>query len=48
MTAGLLREKPLHEVHKLAVEVSAYVCMHKGATPLLPEGLTKPFHDLSI
>lgn len=43
MTAGLLRKKSLKEVHKLAVEVSAFVCTHKGATPELPENLLRSF-----
>ena len=43
MTAGLLRKKSLKEIHKLAVEVSAFVCTHKGATPELPENLLRSF-----
>ena len=45
MTAGLLREIPLHEVHQLAVNVSAFVCANKGATPTLPASLIKPFQS---
>ncbi len=37
--ASLLRGKPVPEAHKLAVEVSAYVCTQSGAMPELPEVL---------
>lgn len=37
LVKGILAGKKLSEVHKLAVEVSAYVCTQKGATPDLPE-----------
>ncbi len=39
MVAGLLHKKPLEEVHRLAVDVSAYVCTQEGATPSLPDDL---------
>jgi fructokinase len=39
LISGLLRGKPLKDVHKTAVEISAYVCTQKGATPVLPEYL---------
>jgi fructokinase len=31
--AGLLKEIPLEVIHKMAVELSAWVCTRKGATP---------------
>lgn len=37
--ASLLKGKSVPEAHKLAVEVSAYVCTQSGAMPELPEGL---------
>lgn len=36
-TAAILSGKPVSEAHKLAVEVSAYVCTQNGAMPELPE-----------
>ena len=39
LIAGLLKGKPLKDVHKTAVDISAYVCTQKGATPILPEYL---------
>ncbi|MBP3826584.1 MAG: carbohydrate kinase [Prevotella sp.] len=35
--AAILSGKPVTEAHKLAVEVSAYVCTQNGAMPTLPE-----------
>lgn len=35
-TAALLRGRPVAEAHRLAVEVSAYVCTQHGAMPELP------------
>ena len=35
--AAILSGKPVAEAHKLAVEVSAYVCTKNGAMPTLPE-----------
>ena len=37
-TSAILSGKPVPEAHKLAVEVSAYVCTQSGAMPELPEG----------
>ncbi|MCC8187002.1 MAG: carbohydrate kinase [Bacteroides sp.] len=37
--AALLSGKPVQEAHKLAVEVSAYVCTQSGAMPELPQVL---------
>ena len=34
--AAILSGKPVAEAHKLAVEVSAYVCTQNGAMPVLP------------
>lgn len=35
--AAILRGLPVAEAHKLAVEVSAYVCTQKGAMPMIPQ-----------
>lgn len=35
--ASVLQGKPVKAAHKLAVEVSAYVCTQQGAMPVLPE-----------
>ena len=35
--AAILRGRPICEAHRLAVEVSAYVCTENGAMPPLPE-----------
>ena len=35
--AAILSGRPVAEAHKLAVEVSAYVCTQNGAMPTLPE-----------
>lgn len=40
-TAAILSGMPIKEAHKLAVEVSAYVCTQKGAMPKLPKELTE-------
>ena len=37
--AAILAGMPVEEAHKLAVEVSAYVCTQPGAMPQLPESL---------
>ena len=37
--ASILNGKTIQEAHKLAVEVSAYVCTQSGAMPILPEVL---------
>ena len=37
--ASLLAGKSIRDAHKLAVEVSAYVCTQAGAMPVLPEEL---------
>lgn len=39
--ASILKGKPVEEAHRLAVEVSAYVCTQHGAMPALPAYLTK-------
>ncbi len=36
MVMGILSKKPLKEIHAKAVELSAFVCTQKGATPILP------------
>lgn len=38
MVVGLLKNKPLKDVHKDAVKLSAFVCTQKGATPEIPAG----------
>ncbi|MDO4512048.1 MAG: carbohydrate kinase [Bacteroidales bacterium] len=38
--ASLLQGKSVSEAHRVAVEVSAYVCSQHGAMPLLPAALT--------
>lgn len=35
--ASILKGKSIREAHKLAVEVSAYICTQSGAMPILPE-----------
>lgn len=35
--SSLIKNKPIPEAHKRAVEVSAYVCTQKGAMPEIPE-----------
>ena len=37
--AAILNGKPVAEAHKLAVEVSAFVCTQNGAMPKLPQSL---------
>ena len=37
--AAILSGMPVQEAHKLAVEVSAYVCTQPGAMPKIPEHL---------
>ncbi len=39
--AATLAGKSIKEAHKLAVDVSAYVCIQVGAMPVLPEKFTK-------
>lgn len=36
---AILKGKPVCQAHRLAVEVSAYVCTQKGAMPILPDAL---------
>jgi fructokinase len=35
MVMGILNKWPLNEIHRKAVEISAFVCTQKGATPVL-------------
>ena len=37
--AALLKGKPITEAHRLAVEVSAFVCTQNGAMPVIPDYL---------
>jgi len=39
--ASIIKGKSVREAHKLAVEVSAYICTQSGAMPVLPETLKK-------
>lgn len=39
MVMGILNKQPLKEIHRKAVEISAFVCTQKGATPVLPDEL---------
>ena len=39
--AGLLKGLPVSESHRLAVDVSAYVCTQSGAMPELPEAVIR-------
>ena len=39
--SSLLRGGEVTDAHRIAVDVSAYVCTHHGAMPILPAGLTK-------
>lgn len=36
---GLLKELPIKTIHEQAMQLSAYVCTQKGATPVLPESM---------
>lgn len=37
--SAVLKGKPIEEAHRLAVDVSAYVCTQNGAMPVLPKSL---------
>ena len=39
--ASMLKGKTIHEAHRIAVNVSAFVCTQKGATPIIPNNLKK-------
>ena len=39
--ASMLKGKTIHEAHRIAVNVSAFVCTQKGATPIIPSNLKK-------
>ena len=39
--ASILSGKPIAEAHRIAVNISAYVCTQKGAMPQIPEELKK-------
>ncbi len=41
MVMGILNKRPLKEIHQKAVEISAFVCTQKGATPTMPLELLK-------
>ena len=37
--ASMLKGKTIHEAHRIAVNVSAFVCTQEGATPIIPSNL---------
>ena len=37
--ASMLKGKTIHEAHRIAVNVSAFVCTQAGATPIIPDEL---------
>ena len=37
--ASMLKGKTIHEAHRIAVNVSAFVCTQAGATPIIPNNL---------
>lgn len=39
--AGILKGMSVADAHRMAVEVSAYVCTQSGAMPMLPEGIIR-------
>jgi fructokinase len=41
LVSGLLQEIKLKQIHETATQVAAYVCTQKGATPKLPDCITK-------
>jgi fructokinase len=41
MVMGILNKRPLKEIHQKAVEISAFVCTQKGATPTIPSELLR-------
>jgi fructokinase len=43
MAAGIISGKKLQVTHQLAVDVSAYVCTQRGATPELPDKIKLEF-----
>ena len=43
--SSVLKVKSIPEAHRLAVEVSAYVCTQSGAMPVLPEALRNRLND---
>ena len=43
LVAALFNGKTIQEAHRLAVEISAYVCTQQGATPEFPPKLTELF-----
>jgi len=41
LITGILNEIELNTIHKIATDIAAYVCTHKGATPDIPSHLVK-------
>lgn len=37
LVTGLLKKRPLQQIHEKATEVAAFVCSQKGATPQIPK-----------
>lgn len=46
--SAILAGKSIKQAHKLAVEVSAYVCTQNGAMPQLPEKFTRQLREKEI
>jgi len=44
LTIGLLRGRSLDEISEFANQVASFVCSHSGATPKLPDSLTRHFN----
>lgn len=40
VTMGIINDLPLNEIHKKAVEISAFVCTQNGAMPVLPSRMS--------
>lgn len=47
LIVGLLNELEINQIHRLASEISAFVCTKKGATPDIPKALTNNFYRLN-
>jgi fructokinase len=47
LIVGLLNELEINQIHRLASEISAFVCTKKGATPVIPKALMKNFNRLN-
>jgi fructokinase len=45
LVLGMLRNEPLDQINRRACAVASYVCSQTGATPPLPDELTRPFRE---